>query len=207
MHDVLEFFNFRDTVPLILLICLLEFVGRQMSGSDPTVLWWARAIAGAAFLGYAGCAIDTYEPQIAAEFLTVAVRSLLAMGNAHGLARVTVPVVCFFYRHLVAEPLASQRRLAAQREARQAQEKSQREFAERERVKRDHEAEEKRRKEEEFANKPPPPTRQELMAAAKKRFDETLAMLPTAGLDEVELKAAQDKAKQQFLRELAEAMK
>ena len=60
---------------------------------------------------------------------------------------------------------------------------------------------------EEAANKPPPPTREELLKAAKERHDATLKLLESAALDDIELCAAQAKAKQQYLRELDEAMK
>ena len=109
MHDLLEFCNLRDVIPLILLIGLLQFVGKQMGGDDTTVLWWARGFAAAGFLLYAGLGIDALHPKRAGDFLEVGVRALLAMGTAHGLARVTVPVICFLYRHLWAMPLANQR--------------------------------------------------------------------------------------------------
>jgi hypothetical protein len=49
---------------------------------------------------------------------------------------------------------------------------------------------------------PPPPTREERMASAKERFENALHMLSESGLDETELKAAQEKAKQQYLRDV-----
>ncbi len=49
---------------------------------------------------------------------------------------------------------------------------------------------------------PPPPTREERLAAAKQRYESSLQMLASAGLDEIEFKAAQEKAKQQYLRDL-----
>ena len=202
MNDVLRFFNLGDLVPLLLLIWLLEFVGKQMGGDDTTVLWWARGFAVAGFLLYAGLGIDALHPKRAGDFLEVGVRALLAMGTVHGLARVTVPVICFLYRHLWATPLANQRVWAEERERRASAEKSARETAQRAQTERDRLAEEERRRQEEIAKRPSPPTREELLAAAKQRYEASLQMLSSAGLDEIELKAAQEKAKQQYLRDL-----
>jgi hypothetical protein len=54
---------------------------------------------------------------------------------------------------------------------------------------------------------PPKPTKEELMAAAQKRYDTTLQLLENAKLDATELKSAQEQAKQQYLRDVDEAMK
>ncbi len=54
---------------------------------------------------------------------------------------------------------------------------------------------------------PRPPTTEERVAVAKQQYERTLALLATAKLDEVELKAAQDHAKQLYLRAINEVMK
>lgn len=48
----------------------------------------------------------------------------------------------------------------------------------------------------------PPPSQGEVFAAAKKRFDETLRMLESAGLDDIELEAGRERAKQKFLKDI-----
>lgn len=48
----------------------------------------------------------------------------------------------------------------------------------------------------------PLPTREERVADAKARYEHTLGLLDKAGLAGIELKAAQDKAKQDYLRGL-----
>lgn len=53
----------------------------------------------------------------------------------------------------------------------------------------------------------PPPTREELLKAANERYEAALRLLENANLDSTELRAAQEKAKQQYLRDLDEAMK
>ena len=47
----------------------------------------------------------------------------------------------------------------------------------------------------------------ERVAEAKRQYENTLAMLANGGLDDVELNAAGDRAKQQYLRELDDVMK
>src|SRR5262249_19803954 len=49
---------------------------------------------------------------------------------------------------------------------------------------------------------PPPPSKEQLKEEAKQRYETRLQLLETAGLDEIELKAARDAAKQAYLREL-----
>lgn len=51
-------------------------------------------------------------------------------------------------------------------------------------------------------NRPIPPTREALAADARKRYEETLRLLETAQLDEVENQAARRQAQQQYLRVL-----
>ena len=53
----------------------------------------------------------------------------------------------------------------------------------------------------------PPPTPGELAGTAKAKYEATLRMLETAGLDAMELHSARAAAKQKYLRELDEAMK
>lgn len=207
MMELLEFFNLQDTVPLLLLICLLEFVGKQMSGDDGTVLWWARGFAGAGFLCYAAAGIDAWHPTKAGDFLLIGIRALLAMGTVHGLARVLLPIIGFFYRHLWAIPAERHRKWMDEQEQRAAAEGAQRAKAEQEQAERERQAEAERRRAEELARRPPPPTREERLAAAKQRYDSTLGVLSSAGLDDIELTAAKEKAKQQYLRELDEALK
>ena len=58
------------------------------------------------------------------------------------------------------------------------------------------------RREREQAEHNRPPSRDEVLAAARERYESTLRMLETAGLDEVELTAARARAKQKLLRQL-----
>jgi hypothetical protein len=206
MNDVLEFFRLSEAVPLVLLICLLRFVGGQIAGEHAAPRWWARGFAAAGFLSYAIAGIALWEPKTPHDFLRVGAQAVLAMGTVHGLALVTLPVVRFLYLQLWAMPLERQRLLAEERARKAESEKRTREAAERQKAERDQKVEEERRKQEEIANRPPPPTREERIAAAQERFDKTLALLASAKLDDTELRAAKERAKQQYLRELDEAM-
>lgn len=207
MQSVLEFFTLNDLGPLILLICLLQFVGRQIGGDSEAVRWWARGVAAMSFIAYNVAGITTWDPRVAQEFLNIATRALLAMGTTHGIALIIVPVLRFFYQHLWARPIERQRALAQERARKAEAEKREREVAEQKQAQQERLAEEERRKQQEAANKPPPPTRADLVITAKERFDATLKLLESANLDDIELRAAQAKAKQEYLRELDKAMK
>ena len=207
MRDVLQFFNLGDALPLLLLIWLLHFVGGQMNGDNAAVVWWARGVAAAGFLFYAGGGIATWTPTKAVGFLTVGLQALLAMGTAHGLALVILPVLRFFYQHLWAQPLERQRVLAEDRARRVAAENEKLAVAAQHQAARERRAEEERRKQEEIARRPPPPSREERLTAARKRYDHTLHLLASASLDDTELHAARERAKQQYLREMDEVMK
>ena len=50
------------------------------------------------------------------------------------------------------------------------------------------------------------PTAEDNAKAAKLRYEGRLRMLDAAGLDEFELKAAKERAKQQYLREIDEVV-
>src|SRR5439155_8093354 len=126
------FFRLSDAVPLLLLIALLEFVGAQVSGNSSTIRLWARAIAALSFLLYAGFAIAAWRPATPTAFLVMTAQAVLAMGTAHGVALVTLPVVRFLYEHLWVKPLERQRKLQEAQARQAAAEKEAREKAEQE---------------------------------------------------------------------------
>lgn len=207
MRNLLDFFSLKDTVPLILLICLLEFVGGRMTGESNAPRLWARRFAAAGFLLYACLAIAETEPATPSEFLSLSLQALLAMGTVRGLALVTLPVVRFLYLHAWAAPV--QRQCAAEEQrARQAEAlKRESEAAESIRAEQERKAEQQQRQDEEAASRPPPPTREDRMAAAKARYDAALGMLAKASLNDTELHAARERVKQQYLRELDEVIR
>lgn len=202
MHDLINFFDVRDIVPLVLLIWLLQFVGSCISGNNGTVLWLARTFAAAGFLLYAAVVIDAWRPTQAAAFFVVGVQAMLAMGTIHGLAYVTLPVLCFLYRHLWSEPLARHRAWKEQQEREAEAEKAARDEEEKRKAEQARAAEFQRQIDEELARRPPPPTHDELLTAAREQHEKKLRMLAASGLKGIELKAAQDKAQQKYLREL-----
>lgn len=95
----------------------------------------------------------------------------------------------------------------ARRHARIRAEKHEWHVAERTRTEQERELAALRRKYEELANRPPPPTQEERIAAAKRRYDARVSALENAGLDEMEVGAAREHAKQQYLRDLDEALR
>jgi hypothetical protein len=206
IRDVLEFFSVREILPLALLIGLLEFTGTQMGGNHGRVRWLARGLAGAGFLLYGVAAIADWEPATPGEFLRITVQALLAMGTAHGLARVVLPIVCFLYEHLWQLPRERNRAWEDHRQRIADAEKEASEKAEREQAERNRQEEAERRRLEEIANRPPPPTREELLASAKERYESTVRLLASAALDATERQAAEERAKQQYLREIEKAM-
>lgn len=205
MKDVLEFFSVDHALSLLLLIELLEFVGGRI-GDSQSISWWARGFAAAGFLFYAAAGIENFAPRTPQEFLKIGVQALFAMGTSHGLALVTLPTVRFLYLHLLAMPLERSRAAVEQRARESEHEQQEREREERAQLERQQKTAEERRKQAELANRPPPLTREQRMASAQERYDATLALLASALLDETELRAAKERAKQQYLRDLDEAM-
>lgn len=206
MNHVLDFFRLSEAVPLILLICLLHFVGGQICGDHAAPRWWARGFAAAGFLFYAALAIDAWQPRTPSDFLTAGLQALLAMGTVHGLALVTLPIIRFMYVHVWAEPLQRQRACAEEQARRRQADQREREAEQRRQEKSEQKAQDERRRQEELANRPPPPTREERLASAQQRYDATLRMLASAGLDDTELQSARERAKQKYLREVDEIM-
>ncbi len=201
-HAFLQFFDLRDAVQLVLLICLLRFVGQQMGEANHLMYWSARTCGVVIFALYVWLGIEAWNPRRAEEFLSLGVRALLAMGIAHALARIVLSILLFFYRILWLKPLAQQRAWAQELARRSAAAKAALAEAEQRQAEQLQLAELQRQREEELARRPPPPTREELMAAAKQRYESRLHALSAADLDELELRTAKEKAKQQYLREI-----
>ena len=203
---LLDFFKLADLVPLLLLIGLLEAVGCQVEG-DPKTRWGARGTAAAGFLIYAIAGIAAWRPDTAWDFVELVMRAALAMGTAHGLARIVLPTAVFLYRKLWAEPQKHRIELAKEKARQDAEnERAARDAAEKEEERR-RLAEQERRRREEIASRPPPPTPEEQMEAAKKKYEGVRHRLEAASLDPVELQAALENARQQYLREIDGAMR
>ena len=194
MHEILRFFSLKDFIPLVLLIVLLQFVGKQMGGDHPTVRRWARAIS-------------ERGPRNALNFLGITIQALLAMGTMHGLAQVLLPILYFFYLHVWVKSVEANQAWAAERAFQEDRERLAREQKQREEAQRERVAEQERKRREAIEQQPPPPTREERLATAQQTYETKLRVLAAAGLDDIELRTAQEKAKQQYVRELDEAMR
>jgi hypothetical protein len=209
MTTMLEFFRLDEAVPLIMLIAMLRFVGTQLGANDPLIERIARGVAAVGFLGFVAGAIEIVRPVTPSQWLGLTVRAIFAMGMAHSLARVLLPVLVFLYLHLVKKPAEAHRVWAEQEQRRveMAAEEQQRQAVRTaaevhgEQLRHHREAVEHQRRDEE-ARRPPPPTREEKAAALKQRYDQGIEMLRAVPLDDIERHAAHEKLKQQYLRDL-----
>ncbi|HYV34595.1 MAG TPA: hypothetical protein VE988_02760, partial [Gemmataceae bacterium] len=196
------FFHVNELGPLILLICLLQLVGRQIAGSTSIFYRCARGFGAVTFLLYAGFGIEEWKPRTASQFFIIGVQAVLAMGTMHGLAIVILPFLHFLYEHLWARPLKRRRFLDQERALKEAIEKQELDAAASKQAASEELKKLEQRRRDEEARRPPPPTREESLAAARDRHDRTVQLLESANLDEAELRAARNRAKQQYLREI-----
>lgn len=95
MMFLLDWINPAEFLPLVVLICLLVFIGGQMTRADTETYRRAQRISAAAFLLYAGMGIYAWEPAGATEFVFITLRASLAAGVAFGLALVTLAPAAF----------------------------------------------------------------------------------------------------------------
>ena len=106
MHQLLDFFSLNDWLPLILLICLLYFVGRQVAGDSAADRWWARGFGIAGFLFYVGAGIARWGVRTPTGIFQICVQATFAMATVFGAALVTVPIVRFLHEQLWTRPRA-----------------------------------------------------------------------------------------------------
>ncbi len=74
----------KDAIPLIFLICVLQWVGAKIAGDHPSPRLWAHGFAAAGFLLYLGFAVADRNPATPSEYLTLSLQAVLAMGTARG---------------------------------------------------------------------------------------------------------------------------
>lgn len=87
---LLDWINPDEVLPLIVLICMLAFIGGQMTRSDSESHRRARRISVAVFLLYAGMGIYAWGPDGVTELLLIVLRASLAAGVSFGIALVTL---------------------------------------------------------------------------------------------------------------------
>ena len=187
MNAVLESLNLEDAVPLALLVSILWVVGSQMAKEYSIAQVGAKRIAACGFVAYAIAGIAMWAPDSIGEVLEIVVRALLAGGLLMGMSLVLLPIIAVLYRNTIARAL---NRKETEPEPPQPTAAS---IAPVE------------------SPEPPPqdpaPTTAERASAAQQRYDERLRVLATAKLDDLELKAAREHAKQQYLKDLDEVMR
>lgn len=176
---MLDFFDLDNAVPIVLLILLLRFVGGQMN-EDIRVRGWCKGAGVLCFL-FLGIVGLTEGADGAWDLLTLAFRAVLALGLGYALMSILAPIGLFLHHHIKRKEavVTVYHGEALPDPPKQAESPK-----------------------KSLPPPTPPPTREELMADAKARYESTVRMLESAGLNEMELEAAKEKAKQQMLREI-----
>lgn len=187
-----------DPCAALTLAALVFAIGSCAVGRDERVRRAGAALGGVVFLATVWVGVSREG-----EVLSLAVSSVAWAGLTVGTAWIVLAVIAGLVQWVVAsvresrhkqEQLAEdQRRATEERERREAEHR--------------HAAELARIAAERHHSQAPPPTKQDLLAQAKARYETTLRMLETAGLDEAERAAARLRAKQQYLRELDETLR
>jgi hypothetical protein len=160
---------------------------------------WAGIVA---VLGVCVWAFVEFRPHTADDLLgTVVVAWIAGCGAALAVAVVLAPLAAIGdwwqgmvrqWRDEVAARVAERRRL--EKESRREAERQAAEAA-------------RRNADEEYRRSlPPPATREEREVAIRKRYEDRLRLLDAARLSDIERQAAEERAKQQYLRDLDELL-
>jgi hypothetical protein len=176
---VLEWIDLGEFIPLGLLIGLLYFIGSQVSGDDPRIQRWSRAVSVLSFVAYAVAGISAWGAWNATELLLIVIRAMFAAGIVLGIARIVLPFAVFMYQQLT--PSSVPREIEPSPPPPNPEPS-------------------------EAPPTAPPPTREEIAATALTAYEARLKVVENANLDEAELHAAKLKAKQQYLKELDQAI-
>jgi hypothetical protein len=92
---LLDWINPEEFLSLVVLICILAFIGGQMTRPDSETYRNARRITAGVFLLYSGMGIYAWGPSGATELFVIILRAVLAAGVAFGLALVTLTPAAF----------------------------------------------------------------------------------------------------------------
>ncbi len=133
MSSLLDIIDPDEFLPLVVLICLLCFLGGQFVVADTEIHRLARRLAAAAFMLYGLCGFIEWLPDSAWGFLSLAIRSLLAAGMVFGLSLLVLPVTDFTYQHTVGRVLAMTRKWSSEATRLHEERRAQREAEVRER--------------------------------------------------------------------------
>ncbi len=183
MQVFLQLINFDELFALLTLIGLTVFIGAMMAERQPKTGGRAWKLSAAAFLFYAGIGLFTWGANDVSDLVVITIRAALAGALCLGLGLIGFSTVTGIKELLTPK------------------EKEHLQF----RV-------------VEIAKptslqlpinppKPPPPTREELATAALARYEEKLALIDKAKLDDFERNTAKERAKQCYMNELNEVIK
>src|SRR5438552_428668 len=90
---LLDWFTLDDIVPLIVLICLLIFIGGQMTRPTADTRRITRRVAYTTFVLYAGTALYSWGASGPVHVLGIVLRASLATGLAFGLTMIAIPSI------------------------------------------------------------------------------------------------------------------
>lgn len=174
-----------DVLSLFCLYAILAIVGSNMVEEYPTLRKAGWRGAGLAYVVFSGYAMSVLRPTTASALAGIAFRGLFAAGLACAAGWIVLSLAAYAVR-LVPERRTPQ--VPAGDGFPEPREPP---------------------REDTTVTKPappPPPPPEERAHAALQRYKAKLQFLARANLDETERQAAQDRAKQQYLRELDEVM-
>ncbi len=199
---ILEAINLNETVPIVALIYLLALVGQQMTLPNSESARWSARVAGGTFISYAVAGLCAWPPSRVLDAVAIVVRAILAGGLLWTIARIALPSFFFVWNRSVGAVLR-------EIEAARAKEASDRWWAyfswvkEREYEEKQRQLKEENELQEERAR---PINRDAIAGEAKHRYEKKLAIIESANMEADEKVAATMKAKQQYFRELNEAI-
>ena len=96
MSEILDWINPEEFFPLVVLICLLAFVGTQMTRPEARAHQWARRCSGWTFFAYTAAGLWEWGATGFGDLLAIAIRALLAAGFVGVVAMTMFPAVEYF---------------------------------------------------------------------------------------------------------------
>lgn len=174
-----------DVVSLFSLYAILAIVGSNMVKGHPILRKAGWRGAGLAYVVFSGYAVSVLKPKSASALAEIAFRGLFAAGLACATGWILLSAVAYVVR------LYPERKPAPHSPEPEIRETPP----------------EHPKPAPEPLTPPPPPTPEARGTEALKRYEAKLQVIAHANLDDTERQAAQDRAKQQYLRELDEVMK
>ena len=179
MQQFLDWFQLSEFFPLVVLIFLLAFVGRQIAPASGDAQKRARVVFVMAFLAYACMDLCTSGISDVMETMLMVIRAILAGGIAFGLGSVGFSLTAVVQEYVeslqktkplpstIVAPIPEPDEPPPQKEP-----------------------------------PPPPPTIDERAEQARQQYRHRLELIEKANLGQLEETAAKEKAKQSYLRDI-----